>query len=504
MKKIFTLISMALMAIGVNAQTTIFSAQPIEAWDVPAGSTDVEITSEYATITGGKMYVTSQQEEAKAMLKKQGGEFAFQCTNNNTFFKVVLNEALQAGDVISTRMQSRNDTDLGLLFCPGERSTEVASKIDLPTASVQEWTETTPYTVATGDGICGLTTFYIYRATGKSTYFNTFAITRPGGGGGGGSTEVEKWDASTADLAASIANPIDNANENFFSVPAETKIYPKGTYEAGSTAVVPSDGTPLILKNYIITASTANVTLNAVSTPNADASADEAWQIAGGGNKALLSEAGDSIYKQYIKPKNGNPSMAYKQFTEETDEGTAFRVAETYWTPETMKMPAKGLYYEFTTKTAGELTVGIRINRPTDAFYVFTKDDFVQLPKENLSISGYVNNNTVVWGTNEKAYSTINMTDDHDYKVDGIPSKEIFGFLKINAEANKTYVMLCPKGQPGLFGFEFKAGGSSGINIQNATKTWNANAPMYNLSGQKVDKSYKGIVIQNGRKFMNK
>ena len=32
----------------------------------------------------------------------------------------------------------------------------------------------------------------------------------------------------------------------------------------------------------------------------------------------------------------------------------------------------------------------------------------------------------------------------------------------------------------------------------------NTNAQMYNLSGQKVDKSYKGIVIQNGRKFMNK
>jgi hypothetical protein len=33
---------------------------------------------------------------------------------------------------------------------------------------------------------------------------------------------------------------------------------------------------------------------------------------------------------------------------------------------------------------------------------------------------------------------------------------------------------------------------------------WNADAPMYNLSGQQVDKSYKGLVIQNGRKFVNK
>jgi len=27
---------------------------------------------------------------------------------------------------------------------------------------------------------------------------------------------------------------------------------------------------------------------------------------------------------------------------------------------------------------------------------------------------------------------------------------------------------------------------------------------MYNLAGQRVDKSYKGIVIQNGRKFIRR
>lgn len=36
------------------------------------------------------------------------------------------------------------------------------------------------------------------------------------------------------------------------------------------------------------------------------------------------------------------------------------------------------------------------------------------------------------------------------------------------------------------------------------TETENSNAPVYNLSGQRVSKSYKGIVIQNGKKFINK
>ena len=32
----------------------------------------------------------------------------------------------------------------------------------------------------------------------------------------------------------------------------------------------------------------------------------------------------------------------------------------------------------------------------------------------------------------------------------------------------------------------------------------NTNAPIYNLAGQKENKSYKGVVIQNGKKFVQK
>lgn len=186
MKKIFTLIAVAAMALTVKAQSAIFSATPLQTleanWDTPVGET--EITATYATITGGKMFAINQQDEAKQMIKKQGDEYAFQCTNNNTFFKVVLNAALEAGDVISTRMQSRTDTDLGLWFATGDRPSEApTAKIVLAKAAEQAWGNAPSYTVATGDGICGETTFYIYRHTGKSTYFNTFAITRGGASG---------------------------------------------------------------------------------------------------------------------------------------------------------------------------------------------------------------------------------------------------------------------------------------------------------------------------------
>lgn len=43
--------------------------------------------------------------------------------------------------------------------------------------------------------------------------------------------------------------------------------------------------------------------------------------------------------------------------------------------------------------------------------------------------------------------------------------------------------------------------GSTGISAAPAAKA-SADAPIYNLKGQKVDKNYKGIKVQNGKKFM--
>lgn len=49
----------------------------------------------------------------------------------------------------------------------------------------------------------------------------------------------------------------------------------------------------------------------------------------------------------------------------------------------------------------------------------------------------------------------------------------------------------------------FDDGETTSIDL-NAIDNLNTNGQMYNLAGQKVSKSYKGIVIMNGRKFINK
>lgn len=49
------------------------------------------------------------------------------------------------------------------------------------------------------------------------------------------------------------------------------------------------------------------------------------------------------------------------------------------------------------------------------------------------------------------------------------------------------------------------ADSTTGIsNIKASPSTLDANAPMYNLAGMRVTSSYKGVVIQNGRKFIRK
>lgn len=47
-------------------------------------------------------------------------------------------------------------------------------------------------------------------------------------------------------------------------------------------------------------------------------------------------------------------------------------------------------------------------------------------------------------------------------------------------------------------------GVTTNINKITADKAIDANAPMYNLAGQRVSKAYKGVVIQNGHKFIVK
>ena len=72
----------------------------------------------------------------------------------------------------------------------------------------------------------------------------------------------------------------------------------------------------------------------------------------------------------------------------------------------------------------------------------------------------------------------------------------------LTADADKLY--LGRNGDTGTFVtfLQVVRGGTDGITHVMDVKV--ANGSLYNLAGQKVDKSQKGILIQNGKKFVNK
>ncbi|MCR5152217.1 MAG: InlB B-repeat-containing protein [Prevotella sp.] len=69
----------------------------------------------------------------------------------------------------------------------------------------------------------------------------------------------------------------------------------------------------------------------------------------------------------------------------------------------------------------------------------------------------------------------------------------------------KAYLVISTTGAPEFIGFIEDGGISTGIStvaVENAEL--NIDAPMYNIAGQRVSRSYKGVVIQNGKKFVVK
>ncbi|GEM_PF-878836 len=164
-----------------------FSATATATLSVAADASNTEITSTNASISGGSMYVSNGQTSAKNLIDQKGGEYAFTMTNNNTFFKVTLDKALIAGDKIKAdiygpKINSKNEEQpRGLWMSTATSRPDIAPTATLSvtntSTSSDAWLTSEDYTVTKGDGICGETTFYIYRATANSTYFTDFTIT---------------------------------------------------------------------------------------------------------------------------------------------------------------------------------------------------------------------------------------------------------------------------------------------------------------------------------------
>lgn len=283
-----------------------------------------------------------------------------------------------------------------------------------------------------------------------------------------------------------------------------------GIYGAG-TAEAPDKNVPGELKTSIIKVNTKSITMTGLSTPNGDKTINtgaEAWQLKGSvdGNDALIVDGCNPKFAQYIMGQ-GNPELNHWEFDEETDNGTAHRVYGTFWEPGN-DMPAKGAYWKFETSASGTLKTAIYGNKNANPTYIVDASTKQPLAPAKVDIAIFYQNTGFVYEGNvdegtAKYLNVGKMADDYVLQhTNGITqNRPVLGYISFPVEAGKTYYLFNPQSQIGLYGFEFTA---SSTGISDITATDDADAPVYNLAGQRVSKDTKGLLIKNGKKFINK
>ncbi len=255
---------------------------------------------------------------------------------------------------------------------------------------------------------------------------------------------------------------------------------------------------------------------------------DNTW--GGLSNKALSADG--SVPTFYYVQGKGNPvNLAKIDFEEVTDKDTGeFQGYRANWdkayyeTDGSNGLPTNGTYVTLTPSVDGTFTVAAWINKGDREIYVVKASDMKALSfaKGEIKASGY--NNGIVYTEDETADSNIlgypiyqeeiNTLDEDGNDTWIMPestNQQVEAYLTFAAEANETYYVFNKSTQIGFSGFEFEyedvSTGIEGIEFsitEIETSTNDANAPIYNLAGQRVTKNAKGILIQNGKKFIAK
>jgi hypothetical protein len=323
----------------------------------------------------------------------------------------------------------------------------------------------------------------------------------------------EIWSAANLDLTTVTSAP--NTTATLKKVEAQYNL-PGGAQP--DEATVKADATAALeLMDYIFTVSTDNVTLTGVSTPNTGTPEADIWKFAGADNVKLNktnleAECLVEFDNQYVFSGNGNPGLsAYEYYFTDSDPKTVGpRYYEDYWTPECGSAPLKGCYYKFDTKAAGELVIGFFLNKnlASNPLYIVDAATNTLVAKDGITISAFRQNcnfDVEQGGTTKLTSYTL----DDSYFIDvnstglgGGTNRPLFGYITLKASAG-SYYMFSPKSQMGVYGFQFTSDGTDAISSI-ATDKAALSDKVFNLAGQQVSNGFRGIVVKNGKKFVNK
>ena len=149
----------------------------------------------------------------------------------------------------------------------------------------------------------------------------------------------------------------------------------------------------------------------------------------------------------------------------------------------------------------------------TNSKLTFNKIDGVVAANTAVIVKGAAGNYTLAKATADATVTDtgLNTSDGKTTGAENIyclaKKSEGLGFYQVSSTvtipANKAYLEIpASAGARTFYSMEF-GGGTTGINTIQANGA-KANAAIYSLSGQQVSKAYKGIVIVNGKKMIQK
>lgn len=146
-----------------------------------------------------------------------------------------------------------------------------------------------------------------------------------------------------------------------------------------------------------------------------------------------------------------------------------------------------GCAYKFETTKAGSLTVAVQLNA-SKGFHILGAD-FAEVAPASYNLPAAKDGASQKFTQNEKGENII--------------AEKSNGTVTFSVAEGGTYYVLAAGTKMGFYGFKYVTGTSTGISDIQAPKS-SKDGATFNLLGQKVANDAKGIVIKNGKKFINK
>ena len=505
MKKALLLIFAASAAMSVGAApalTFTAGADVQETYAVGSGTLTVVNTNGKITIDANTSHFGTLDDyfTCDARMKTGGKSGA---SNNMTF------TATEAGYLtIGVRTGSNSATDRTLVLTQGE--TEIYNKVVQEADAVEGDVKVYPLVtvqVAVGD------VEIAYPVGSLNFYCFDFSTTDPNQGGGEEPVygEVESYWAASYDAENNVgmAGPEWVANPESSEASVVTVGTASVTMEVVSGPVsqsikldesVPQDAEPVWITYY-----------------------DNSWKV--DKKNDWINENGEVEPHGFIQGF-GNPTISanIEPYWQEEKSRWAVRTSYEYYEPDGSKgLPQNGTYIKLTASKDGAMSLWTYILKGNRPLMIVDEETAVALDTTKYYVEGCCNNHkneagdAMVYTRMYHGQTPITETNPETGALDTIgwkpnyvimdavqkANQHIWGWLKWNMEAGKTYWVFCTSTQIGFSGFEFAGVVGDGIEEVGEDAAERKNGVTYDIQGRRVDALVPGkLYIRDGKKIL--